>query len=279
MFTVGAVIRQTVQTFFKNIIPFTILSILGVLVIWAVFYFVFSGYSEILSELKDERALFEYIAAHQSELLVRIVLSAIIATAIVLALNASIVYGTIVDLRGSSAGLGECATKGLAKVPGALGISLLLIIAIVAVMLLLITVSTFLGGGSQDAQSTIVFLTIPFVIYLAIRWYVAIPALVVENSGVVGALKRSADLTSGYRLQILVLISFSAAVSWALSKLSFILMGVLSSLGAHYLGMFAELVLQAISIGFGAVLIAVVYHDLRVSKEGLGTDQIASTLD
>ena len=102
---------------------------------------------------------------------------------------------------------------------------------------------------------------------LAIAWSVAGPALVAERSGIVGAFRRSDELTRGNRWRILLLFLIYAVTVTVLQALT----GTLSFGGAHPVSP-VRIVLAAIAGGFeSAVLyvgLATLYAELRSLKEG-----------
>ena len=113
-------------------------------------------------------------------------------------------------------------------------------------------------------------------IMVACAFYVAVPACVIERIGPRASLKRSGELTRGNRWGVFGLVILVAVGT-------IILAGALAALGAVIGGavlatiftFVAEVVVEA----FGAVVTAVVYHDLRVAKEGVDIDQIAGVFD
>ena len=120
-------------------------------------------------------------------------------------------------------------------------------------------------------------------IILALRWAVAVPACVVENKGPLESMRRSAELTKGHRWKIFgvwVLIAIVAIII-------LIMVGVFAGLGAvvaQGLGRVLiagviSLILTAIVTAELYVLNAMIYHDLRVAKEGVDTEQIAAVFD
>ena len=52
-----------------------------------------------------------------------------------------------------------------------------------------------------------------------------------------------------------------------------------TAFGGPAVGLILELVWDALTGAFNAVMVVVTYHDLRVAKEGVDTDQIASVFD
>lgn len=103
--------------------------------------------------------------------------------------------------------------------------------------------------------------------------YVAIPACVIEKLGVTASMSRSVALTKGYRWQIFGLFLLVVVIS-ALGAFVFTLIG-----GAGLVGQLLAFGWQVVSTAFGAVLSAVIYHDLRMAKEGIDLDTLASVFD
>jgi hypothetical protein len=119
---------------------------------------------------------------------------------------------------------------------------------------------------------------------LLVRYYVAAPVCVIEQIGPFAGMRRSAELTSGYRwpifgllmLYILITLVFGAAfgaVAFALG----VPFGVPGGIGVTIL--IAQDILNAFVIAFGFVLAAVIYRDLRIAKEGIDTGRVAAVFD
>jgi hypothetical protein len=119
-----------------------------------------------------------------------------------------------------------------------------------------------------------VLLLIPL-LALFVAWSVAIPAAVVEPIGPWSALARSASLTKGERGRIFVVWLVCAFVWWIFTMLA---TAVLSSFGSEsgWPALLARFLFLAVVGSFPAVVPAVVYHELRESREGIGLDQLAS---
>ena len=122
---------------------------------------------------------------------------------------------------------------------------------------------------------------------VACALYVAVPVCVIERAGVGASLRRSRDLTRGSRWAIFGLLLFvlvlAAFVGGAVTIGMFRLGGAenLARLATGGLTPYrlVAFLLDAIVRTFGAVVTAVVYHDLRVAKEGVDLDQIAAVFD
>jgi hypothetical protein len=112
-------------------------------------------------------------------------------------------------------------------------------------------------------------------IIIAIMWCVCIPACVVERLGSSESLRRSRYLTKGHRWRIFgigLLVLVIALVVGVLQVPFVALLGL-------QLGLLAEFAVQAILTAFGSLVLVVTYHDLRVAREGVGTDRIAAVFD
>jgi hypothetical protein len=121
----------------------------------------------------------------------------------------------------------------------------------------------------------LMLLVVPGLIAAAM-FYVSIPACVIENLGVTASLGRSRALTAGYRWKIFGLFVI------------FILLALMVGSVVGFLGVTAKLlvgavvlqfIVNAVIIAFSAVLVAVVYHDLRVAKEGVDIDKLTNVFD
>jgi hypothetical protein len=118
-------------------------------------------------------------------------------------------------------------------------------------------------------------------IIVALMLCVAIPVVMAEGTGIRASLSRSRVLTKGSRWKLLGLFLVAAIGVTIVSELiSFIveLAVPLSETGA-IIQIVVGIALQVITTVFMAVVLAVTYHDLRVSKEGASTTQIASVFD
>lgn len=106
-------------------------------------------------------------------------------------------------------------------------------------------------------------------------WFVATPVCVAEQLGVVDSMGRSYELTKGYRWKtfglLLLLFIPIFIVNSVLSVVVVVVAGVVAQI--------VSLIWHAVSAAFYDILIVVTYHDLRVAKEGIDTDQIAAVFE
>ena len=99
--------------------------------------------------------------------------------------------------------------------------------------------------------------------------------MVVELFGPWSALARSARLTKGERGRIFVVWLVCLLVWWIFTAL---VTAVLDAFGneSGMSGVLVRLFFTAVLGSFPAVVPAVIYHELRESREGIGLDQLAS---
>lgn len=263
-FRAGRAVSRTFSVFFRNFLPFALIA----LVLTSPTY-VYT----ILALPTDWTAAVEMPMAGVGQIVVSIV-----GFLLYFLVTAALVYGTLQDLRGEKASIGECFSQGLGRMFPVLGIALVTYLVIFLAALALI---------------------IPG-IYVAVMLWVTIPVAVVERRGI-GSLGRSSELTRGYRwrivgaLVIYLLIAFGISMLFGVvsAGLMFGTMGadvfssdvestehILSGMSPTIVAILAiDWVSSALISMFFAILVAVCYHDLRVAKEGVDTDQIASVFD
>jgi hypothetical protein len=117
-------------------------------------------------------------------------------------------------------------------------------------------------------------LIVPGVILLCM-WWVVVPACVVENLGPIQSLSRSADLTRGYRWKIFGLFLLLTVINAIGGKMVDLVFGLAGDIVAGIGSLVWFVAWTALS---NCVLI-MTYHDLRVAKEGIDTEQIAAIFD
>ena len=168
--------------------------------------------------------------------------------------QAVIVYGAFQDMRGRPGNLGDCLRVGLGRFFPIIGLAICMSIGIMIGFVLLV---------------------IPGII-LAVMWFVATPACVVEQLGPMSAMGRSSELTKGHRWKIfgmLVLVVIGAGI------VSLIIGALLGLTGSFVLVTLGTLAWAGVWGAFYAIFGVVTYHDLRVAKEGVDVHQIAAVFD
>lgn len=183
--------------------------------------------------------------------------------------QAGVVQGTVVSLNGQRARLSDCFSAALN----------------VIFPLLLLTLVMSIGVGLG-----FVLLIVPGLIAI-IMWSVAVPVRVVEKTSALGALGRSKELTRGHRWAILgLLVAFGilqfgiSAIGGALAGVGFNLravtpQGVITAQNLDVGRVAVSVILSMINSVISAALIASIYCELRVTKEGIGPESLAAVFD
>jgi hypothetical protein len=239
-FSVGNVLGRSFSIWFKNLVPFSILSL-----------------------LVHAPIVLYTILTMQGELTIKKITTwGLVVTpgTIVLSLVATgaMTYGVFQDLRGARVGLGECISVGLKRLLPVLGVGLVTGLAV-------------MGG--------IIALIIPGIIIICMLW-VAVPVSVVENAGVGAALSHSRELTAGYRWHIFGILFILGLFNKAVTKvLEIVMLGSGTSFDTIRTFLLLAVIVGALIGTLSAVANAVAYHDLRVAKEGVSADDLAKVFD
>jgi hypothetical protein len=163
-------------------------------------------------------------------------------------------YAAFNAMRGRPFRLTEAFARGFARFFPILGVSILFGIVV--------------GFG-------VVLLLVPGLMWGA-RYYVALPACVMEALGPAQSMNRSAELTKGYRWRIfgvyLVVALVTGAPEGAISVL-------FTSAAGSVAGLTVTLVWHVLVAAYSSITVAVMYHDLRVLKDGIDIEQIAAVFD
>lgn len=250
-FRVGAVLSKTVGVFSRNLVPFFLLAALFIVPLYILQYYMFLKFSG------QEIVLNGWLGFG-------VTIAEIFIAQLV---TATLIYGSIQELRGTRSSMAECFRRGLPLVLPVIGVS---IVAYLIVMLGMIA------------------LIIPGLI-AAIMLSVVIPVTVVERPGIFASIGRSKELTKGYRWRIFGVFLLIYLGIFAVNYAAYTIFGLIANvdvtlasvepenwvLGTLFLNAF----IGPLTIAFYSVMIAVVYHDLRISKEGGDTDQIAAVFD
>jgi hypothetical protein len=180
--------------------------------------------------------------------------------------QAIVLYGAFQVMRGRPVNLVESAAVGLRRFFPIVGIA----------------ISVYLLAGLAS-----LLLIIPGLM-LYMMWFVATSVCVVEQLGPFRSMGRSRELTRGHRRKIfgLILLTVIPAgiVGLVVGAVAVAALGMGAILGLSPtlitpVGQFVGLLWSAIWKAFYAILAVVIYHDLRVAKEGVDTEQIAAVFE
>lgn len=186
-------------------------------------------------------------------------------------LQGAVIHATVSDLSGRRPAFGECLGTGFRFFVPLVVIGLIFAVCFVFGLLIFI---------------------VPGVL-LALAWFVAAPAEVMERTGIFGAFGRSVALTRNHRGAIFGLAVAFVFAQWvAQSVVSGVLgIGIGASAaatptlaGGAFQSLFVMqtitgLVLATLFASIGQAGIASVYFELRQAKEGVGVEQLAAVFD
>jgi hypothetical protein len=257
-FRAGEALSKSFSIWFKNLAPFTVLSMLVYSPLIA--YTAFSVSGDFSLEDFSSRSLVVSWGSKPFDLVVA----------------GAIVFGVFQQLRGRHASIGESIVHGVKRLLPVLGVGLLVLLAALGTGLLIVVPGLavpsllFLLGPAAMVAAVIVSMML----------YVAVPVAVVEQPGVLAALRRSRQLTDGYRgrifgaLMIMVLIQFVVSVVVVMA-----VVGTVDSPADAKAQLGLSLCLSVVLGALNATLNAVIYHDLRRAKEGIGIEDLAKVFD
>jgi hypothetical protein len=190
-----------------------------------------------------------------------VVLASLITTSI---LQGALIFATVQDLNGQKPQVGEALATGLRAFLPLIVVSILFALAVGFGMILLI---------------------VPGVM-LACAWCVAVPSLVADRTGIFAAFSRSAELTRGNRWRVfglfLVLFVILMVLGMVLSSVS--MAAMFSNPDAlenpfvaalNPVNIVVQVLQQTITAVLGATLTAVLYVELRRTREGAGPQWLA----
>jgi len=176
-------------------------------------------------------------------------------------LQATVIHATVAYLNGKPASVANCLTTGLSSLIQLVLIAVLMFTALIVGMMLFV---------------------IPGII-LAIMWFVAVPACVVERTGVIGAFGRSRELTRGHRWAIfglyVVFLIFSIGFAVALQTPSTFEDAFSVATNPSVTQIAVSVIITTITATVGSTLVGSIYYELRQIKDGIGPEALASVFD
>ena len=178
--------------------------------------------------------------------------------------SGAIIYGVVQELRGRVFSVADSIQIALRRLLPMIGVAICIAILAVLGMILLVVPG----------------------LMVACAYYVSMPACVAEQTGVFASMSRSAFLTKGYRWQVFGMVLLLAVGGGILAMIVGLVFGTTGVFrgGAALTGGGVGLIATQAAVGaivgaFHGVIVGVFYYQLRVAKEGVDIDQIASVFD
>jgi hypothetical protein len=168
--------------------------------------------------------------------------------------QAVVLYGAFQDLRGRPIDLGLTLQVGLRRFLPIVGVA--------------ISVTLFACLG-------LVLFVVPGLIWFT-KWFVAMPACVVEELGVYRSRERSAQLTEGHRWKIFGIIVLLVVADLIVDHAIDV---TLSSVAGGVAALAGHVIWRGIWGAFYAIFAVVTYHDLRVAEDGVDIEQVAAVFE
>ena len=168
--------------------------------------------------------------------------------------NAAIIYGVVQELRGRGFTFSDSLQIGFRRLGPVIGLSLLVgILVMLAAILLLV----------------------PGIIVWCV-YSVVVPVCVVETLGPTASMTRSSFLTKGNRWRIFGVFALIFIASLVVGAIVGYLAGITGGIRLVQVATFA---IEAVIGAFNAVVVGVLYYQLRVAREGADIEKIAAVFD
>jgi hypothetical protein len=263
VFRVGDVLSRAWRLFIGNILFF----LLALIAIYAVMVIAFVVFGMTL--------FFAGWASGSPGLIgIGIALVIIVVLSLTMIGQGVLLLGAFQRLRGQPLRVGEVLQRVFARIMPLLGLSILWSVALVLAIFvggLVFSVVAAALGPFAIVLTPAIYIPSAF---LLVVWGVVVPACVVEGLGPIASMLRSFDLTKGYRWKIFGIMLLLGLLYVA----AFVVQMMLSWFSQGLGGLFA-LVWLVVWVGYWNCAIIMTYHDLRVAKEGIDTEQIAAIFD
>lgn len=168
----------------------------------------------------------------------------------------AMIYGVFRQLGGQDVSIAECLSIGTRR--------------LIPIVIVSIVVSILTGLAT-------LLLIIPGIIVYTMFW-VAVPAVVVERSGIGRALGRSRELTQNRRMQIFGIAVVLSLIGGGVGLISAGMAGAFASgmspTTSVIMTSIVTTLITAATTALSAVASSVAYHDLRLEKEGVGIEDL-----
>ena len=210
-----------------------------------------------------------------------------------IACHAALLQAAAQAMGGRTVNLVEALGTGLRRFFPVIGLAICAFLAILVVAGGLVLVAAGVGalfGPTPRAGLMVAGVLAAFVamIMLYTSWFVATAACVIEKLGPIRSLGRSRALTKGHRWRLFGLLLAILVVAMIVGAVIFGLLFAMVGAGGFPAVIIlmtstsvrvVNVLLNAIWGTYFGLVIFVAYHDLRVAKEGIGTEQIAKVFE
>lgn len=236
-FSVGWVLSKSFGIWFKNFIPFVLLSA-AVHIPLIVYTWFTMGQIEHSPDPAQTQLIWTWVNFAAGMVLGNIT-------------SGAIIYGVVEELRGAHSSFGDSIGVGIRRLLPVIGVAVLVLVCISIGFLLL-----FVPG-----------------VIVSCMLFVAVPAAVCERPGLFGALQRSKALTTGFKGSIfgmLFLLGLMGGVIGFVLRLAFP-----TTLEGVKIYSFVAIGVDAVLSALTAVVSAVTYATLRKDREGTDAEELA----
>ncbi|MDQ3363928.1 MAG: hypothetical protein M3680_00650 [Myxococcota bacterium] len=248
-FGIGSVLGTGFKIWFKNLLPFMLITSLIYIpvLIWGI------------ATVQGEPELVGYVKSLETFTRASIMIVPLSNIFV----SAALTYGVVMELQGQHASIGSCIATGLSRFFPVLGVAFLTALAV--------------AGGT-------LLLIVPGIIIFCML-YVATQASVLERPGIMGALRRSRELTDGHKMEIFGLLFLLGLMNFGATKIIETIMVDPTTItpenvyGVIRKYMYVDLARAVIVGSIGAVMAAVAYFQLRNEKEGTSASELARVFE
>jgi hypothetical protein len=273
-FHVGGFIARTLRISWKNALPFSLMALVAMAPIFTVLVDLFR--LALGGDAPPPESFDDYTA-----LGLKFVVAWVATIALQVVQLGAVLHATFHQLRGQRVGLGEMLGAGVRRGLSVLGTGLLMWLGSIIGLLALLVPGVLLKSVWCVVLGLLAL--IPGLVLLLV-WSVSLPATVVERVGPLTALRRSRALTRGQRWPVLAGFLALGAIFYVVTlviQVPMLVIGVAVSSSPQ--GMLVPMLIsQLLGAVIGQAMIVamgVAYHDLRASKEGPATDQLAAVFE
>jgi hypothetical protein len=159
-------------------------------------------------------------------------------------------------------------------VPVLLGVSLVMTLGMVLIVALPVSMMLFTGRRSINLAYLMMIPGVIILLVFYVRWFLATTVAVVERVGVFGSLRRSSQLGAGSRMRLfgLILVQYliGMLVGWVVG---------LPDYDDADVSFFVTTLGGLVAASLTSIFPVVAYHELRLAREGIDLDQLASVFD